>query len=335
MIEAQSSRLAVPSCPICDSHRAVSRSWRIPDRYYDLPGLFEVRQCADCHSTWVADPPEDISTWYPTNYYSYRDDSHSRRRGSLRAKLRWELLATLASESTRSDRLRRIYPLLFDADAYLARARAGQGASVLDVGCGAGNALDRYKAAGWRTAGIEIDGRAVAIARSKGHEVVEGDASTWRPRDRTYDLVRATHSIEHVLKPIVLLERLASLLAPEGSLYIDIPNLGSLPARFAQKAFWQLDPPRHLAIPHPNALQHSFDELGLTTEASWTYSGGASLAYSLWFAATWRGQQVGLRLSDQRPATFRVVSIGLFPVGALLDLLGLGDSIRVVVRHHH
>jgi SAM-dependent methyltransferase len=332
MIEAQGSRLARPSCSICGSDRAASKSWRIPDRYYDLPGLFEVRRCADCRSTWVADPPEDVSPWYPTEYYSYRSDTPLCQRASLKAKLRSAVMAARARESERSDVLRRICPVLFDPDAYLAHARAGQGASILDVGCGAGSALDRYKAAGWRTFGVEIDGRAVAIARAKGHDVVEGDASSWQSQDGAYDIVRATHSIEHVLKPTVLLARLATSVAPEGSLYIDIPNLGSLPARLAGRAFWQLDPPRHLAIPHPKALQQSLDELGLTTEASWTYSFGGSLAHSLWYATTWRGGRVGWRLSDPRPAALRVTSAVLVPVAALLDLLGLGDSIRVVAR---
>jgi SAM-dependent methyltransferase len=202
----------------------------------------------------------------------------------------------------------------------------------LDVGCGAGAVLDRYKAFGWRTFGIEINGRAVAIARAKGHDVLEGDAAAAQLPEGAYDLVRATHSIEHVLEPTVLLRQLVNSLALNGLLYIDIPNLSSLPARLAGRDFWQLDPPRHLAIPHPNALRESLATLGLAPVASWTYSFGGSLAHSLWYATTWRGGRVGWRLSDPRTTTLRVASAILVPVAELLDLLGLGDSIRVIAR---
>ncbi|HEY3548192.1 MAG TPA: class I SAM-dependent methyltransferase [Propionicimonas sp.] len=105
---------------------------------------------------------------------------------------------------------------------------------VLDVGCATGYLGEVLTARGCVVTGIELDGEAAEIARTKLARVVVGDIVTL-DLDATFgqerfDAVVLGDVIEHVIDPASLLARLAKLLVPGGSLVISTPNVahGSL-----------------------------------------------------------------------------------------------------------
>ena len=102
----------------------------------------------------------------------------------------------------------------------------GKDAAILDIGCGAGGLLQVLGARGYtRAEGLDPDPAAVALARSHGVSINAGLASESPTlyAGRQFDLIVLSHVAEH-LRDLDWLPRLATLLAPGGRLYIEVPD---------------------------------------------------------------------------------------------------------------
>jgi SAM-dependent methyltransferase len=91
---------------------------------------------------------------------------------------------------------------------------------VLDFGCGDGKFLNRMKARGWETYGIEPSSDA---AFRKHHRLLEV------PQDGSFDFVVLSHVLEHLLDPLNTLRQLAGSLREGGILFVSTPRLDTLP----------------------------------------------------------------------------------------------------------
>jgi SAM-dependent methyltransferase len=109
-------------------------------------------------------------------------------------------------------------------DAYVPR-RDG---NVLDIGCGAGNMIHHLSRYG-HVQGVEVDARPVAIARARGYDVRQGDATRGIPfADASFDLVTALDVIEHVDDDEAILREAYRVARPRGILAISTPAFQSL-----------------------------------------------------------------------------------------------------------
>ncbi|MDD0816582.1 methyltransferase domain-containing protein [Curvibacter sp. HBC28] len=111
------------------------------------------------------------------------------------------------------------------ADRLLAWLPQPQG-RVLDLGCGAGGLLSALQARGLQQVeGLDPDPSAVQAARARGLRLREGliHEAAARCAGEHYDLIVLSHVAEH-LRDLHSLPALASLLTPEGRLYIEVPH---------------------------------------------------------------------------------------------------------------
>ena len=305
---------------------STSAGWPIPDRMYDLPGCFDVRRCSSCSSVFLANPPDDVTAYYPEGYYSFapREDAGATVQHG-RARRRWPALRWAA---------RTALPRRWDVDGDLADARRGAGARILDVGAGSGEALDRYRHQGWDTWGVELDAVGAARAGAKGHRMLVGDFADVRFAAGTrFELVRFRHSLEHLGDPVGALGKAASLMAPGAVLLLELPNVGGWLSRLAGESYWQLDPPRHLVIPDHRILVSTLRALGFKGIRRSTYSVGLGFAISLRMRAcrhTYGNGHPSWRLGEP-PATPPVALGRAFdPLALVSDAFGAGDSLRVL-----
>jgi 2-polyprenyl-3-methyl-5-hydroxy-6-metoxy-1,4-benzoquinol methylase len=241
------------------------------------------------------------------------------------------------------------------ARARSARARAVVRAhptpgAVLDVGCGRGLMLADLAARGWRTVGVEASDVASAHAREVlGLDVRIGELADCRLPAGSFEVVTLFHVLEHLEDPDATLSEVHRLLAPDGRLLLEVPNLGSLQARLSGGAWFHLDAPRHLHHFDRRSLLAALDRAGFKVLRLTTHSfemGYFAMAQSLLNRATGRPNVLYAMLKNRvaRPVNLTRRQLAttlalLLPAGLASVLLeaaaavtGRGAVVRVIAQ---
>ena len=155
--------------------------------------------------------------------------------------------------------LSRIYQLVkkwsLKRKVSLIQKQTGAVGTLLDIGAGTGDFVRAAKRHGWKVEGVEPNGRAVELAKSKGIDLKDSLNSF---KDQNFDVVTLWHVLEHIpdLDETILL--LSKLVKKEGSLIIAVPNYKSYDARFYGNYWAAYDVPRHLWHFSKNSIEELF-----------------------------------------------------------------------------
>jgi 2-polyprenyl-3-methyl-5-hydroxy-6-metoxy-1,4-benzoquinol methylase len=119
--------------------------------------------------------------------------------------------------------------------------------NLLDVGCGTGLFVCAAQNAGWAATGVDASAWAVANGRQRcpGARFRVGLLPDVDFPPGSFDVVTLWDVLEHVPRPVELLERIRSWLALDGWLFLSLPNAGSRIARVMGK-HWVLLLREHL-----------------------------------------------------------------------------------------
>jgi 2-polyprenyl-3-methyl-5-hydroxy-6-metoxy-1,4-benzoquinol methylase len=119
--------------------------------------------------------------------------------------------------------------------------------SLLDVGCGAGFFLCAAQTQGWETTGIDASAWAVTRGwqRCPRARFQAGLLPEIEFPAGSFDVVTLWDVLEHLPRPVETLERIRSWLAPDGWLFLSLPNVDSRIARLMGKR-WVLLLREHL-----------------------------------------------------------------------------------------
>jgi len=153
--------------------------------------------------------------------------------------------------------------------AFLLKHVAPQ-ATVLDVGCGAGEFSAALSEAGAQPIAVDVAREALRRARER---VSDLDARLWEPgeplplADATVDAVWAGEVVEHVADVAPWLSELRRVLKPRGTLLLTTPNHGPgtlLRLALSPSAFAAHFEPRsdHVRFFSPRTLRELLDDLG-------------------------------------------------------------------------
>lgn len=107
--------------------------------------------------------------------------------------------------------------------AALVAPRLAPGASILDVGCGQGPALQWFTEHGFSPLGITLGEDDVAACISSGFRAERMDQNALAFPDGAFDCVWARHVLEHSPIPFFTLTEFARVLQPQGILYAEMP----------------------------------------------------------------------------------------------------------------
>jgi 2-polyprenyl-3-methyl-5-hydroxy-6-metoxy-1,4-benzoquinol methylase len=154
------------------------------------------------------------------------------------------------------------YPVRWEFDRFLAdlagaRHEAGAPNSLLlELGCGAGQFLERARAEGHQPLGIDFNPAAIDEARRRGLEVVLGGFEQLRSHlsargpERSFGAVAMFHVIEHLPEPAGLLNGLAEFVRPGTLLGLSCPGPNRftrlIRAQQAGRRDWWDYPPHHV-----------------------------------------------------------------------------------------
>ncbi|WP_339753630.1 class I SAM-dependent methyltransferase [uncultured Winogradskyella sp.] len=118
--------------------------------------------------------------------------------------------------------------------------------NLLDIGCGTGDFLETALKDNWIITGIEPDESAREIANSKTNNSVYKTEHLAKLKPNSFDVITLWHVLEHLPNLEMHTALFKSLLKPNGTLVIAVPNFKSYDAQH-YKNFWAAyDVPRHL-----------------------------------------------------------------------------------------
>ena len=137
---------------------------------------------------------------------------------------------------------------------------------VLDIGFGLGELLEQIEA---RNAcfGLDPSERAIEIARERcsaelHHGVLKPE--TYQPE--SFDVVVASHVIEHVDAPVPFVETIFRILKPGGDFVCGTPNFASAAARRFGDRFRLLHDPTHVSLFSDDSLIRLLRDTGFCIE---------------------------------------------------------------------
>lgn len=118
--------------------------------------------------------------------------------------------------------------------------------TLLDIGCGTGDFLETALKANWKITGIEPNDNARQIANSKTNNSIFESSELQKIKPHSFDVITLWHVLEHLPDLEMHCTLFKSLLKPNGTLLIAVPNFRSYDADH-YKSYWAaFDVPRHL-----------------------------------------------------------------------------------------
>jgi len=207
-------------CPGPDTE--IARSW---DRLHGVSGTFTVVRCDACGLMRTTPRPtlETIGIYYPQAYSPHLATTAAPRAGLLK-----RLAIALRLDGTKS---------------LVPPVPAG---AALEIGCASGRFMQKLRARGWKVSGIEPSREAAARAAAAGFSVHAGPLETAPAPAEPFDLIVASHTIEHLHDPLGCLRRMRAWSKDGAYLTCEIPDAGGLLFRRFGGAWYDLDLPRHL-----------------------------------------------------------------------------------------
>jgi SAM-dependent methyltransferase len=209
-----------------------------------------------------------VAPFYATGYYTHKQSTSTNHAipflDRLLAHLAWRV----------------------DQGAHLSLTEIGQGGAFCEIGCGNGTWLKLAKEAGYDVVGVEPDPTARALAGQIA-TVHEGTAERLPTEvsSKQFDLVLMSHVLEHTIDPISALANARSVLAPGGTLIVEVPNNAAHGFRSLKASWLWSDVPRHLNFFTEESLSAALKTAGLSTIKTF-YCG-----YARQFSRDWRASQ--------------------------------------------
>ena len=234
-------------CPICKSE-LIQEQLTAKD-YTVSQNVFSIWRCNACTVRFTQDVPEQdaIGAYYASDNYISHSDT---KKGIINSLYHLVRKRTLGAKRR----------LVINETGIL----KGQ---ILDIGCGTGAFLDTMKEANWNINGLEPD----AVARNKAAELYnihpQEPGKLFELNKGSYNAITMWHVLEHVHELHAYIKQIAALLAPNGKLFIAVPNYTSKDAAIYAANWAAYDVPRHLYHFSPQSMEKLLSMHGLKLTA--------------------------------------------------------------------
>jgi 2-polyprenyl-3-methyl-5-hydroxy-6-metoxy-1,4-benzoquinol methylase len=223
---------------------------------WELEGFSFVR-CASCGLVQQNPQPEPASVLsrYDASYLEYEEKEQFGYRD-----LELATLADLGFEEAAR-------PLVLRAK------EADRAPSLLDVGCATGALLEHFSRQGWACTGVEACAPAAAYGRERfGLDIRPTTLEAARLPAASFEVVHASHLIEHLNDPAAFLAEALRLLAPGGLLLLTTPNVDGFQAKLSG-AEWRSAIYDHLYLFSKRTLSALLAEAGFDILATMSWGG--------------------------------------------------------------
>jgi 2-polyprenyl-3-methyl-5-hydroxy-6-metoxy-1,4-benzoquinol methylase len=218
---------------------------------------FDYLECGMCGCLQLINPPQNMSEYYPQDYYSFQKHgmlmSFIRRRWAARSCGKFSLIGWLVTE------------LYFPNNAISAvhRLSLSKNSKILEFGSGSGRLLLDLHSFGYANL-IGADPFVQEdIVYSNGVKIFKKTVEQISGR---YDLIMLHHAFEHMPNPGWTLKKLVELLNENGRIILRIPIASSLGWKTYGVNWVHLDAPRHFFLHTHQSIQLLAEQSGLEIE---------------------------------------------------------------------
>ncbi len=234
----------IKNCPVCNGTEF--KPFLSAVDYTVSNDTFNIVTCDGCgiHFTNPIPPIEKIGDYYKAESYV----SHSSTNKGIINKL---------YQRVRKYTLKQKVKLV---------KRVGNGKDTLDIGAGTGHFLNACQNAGFNALGLEPDADARKFAEDNFKANIKSLDELHGLPDASRDVITMWHVLEHVYDLRKDLDKITSVLKPDGRLVVAVPNMSSFDAKH-YKEFWAAyDLPIHLYHFTPDDIKRLFAQYDMELE---------------------------------------------------------------------
>lgn len=240
---ANHSEEGATSCRICGNARE-NVEYIAKEMMYGLRHEFNYFQCNSCECLQISEIPEDMSPYYPKEYYSLKEVDGKKFKGFVGSIRKWKY-ASLVSENRFRQQLVGFVSGKKDYTIFKGLG-VTKDSKILDVGCGNGsNFLYPLAESGFKNLLGCDPYLEQSITYKNGLEITDSEI---HEISGTWDVITFHHAFEHIGDPLDTLSKVFQLLAPDGVAIIRIPTASSFAWKKYRTDWVQLDAPRHFFI---------------------------------------------------------------------------------------
>lgn len=217
-------QLKKETCPICESTK-IQEDFKTKD-YMITQEEFSVYKCGDCGFLFTNPIPaiSEIGRYYESDVYV----SHSDTKKGLK---------NFVYHLVRNFTLQRKIDLV---KRYKPHGR------LLDIGSGAGYFLNKAKASGFLSHGLEPSDEVRKASIKEFGVKVDSIEALHNLKGESIDIITMWHVLEHVYDLNKDVQKMVNVLKPDGFMIVAVPNPGSWDARYYDSLWGGWDVPRHL-----------------------------------------------------------------------------------------
>lgn len=219
------------------------------EKMHGMGGEFEYMSCGTCKSLQLVHIPDDLSPYYPVNYYAFGTLVPSSRLKNLLKNFRKRLFDLGIWKFDHPEYYKWLAPLNLNKENHIA-----------DIGCGNGQLVYEMKCTGFKNL-FGFDPYLPKEITLRGLELKKRNVLEISGQ---FDVIMLHHSFEHMEKPIEVMEKINSLLNKGGKLLIRVPVTDAEVWNNEGTDWFQLDAPRHFFIPSKKAMQILGQKTGFT-----------------------------------------------------------------------
>jgi 2-polyprenyl-3-methyl-5-hydroxy-6-metoxy-1,4-benzoquinol methylase len=159
--------------------------------------------------------------------------------------------------------------------------RKTQAPTVLDIGCATGTLLAFLRDRGWDVKGVEISPAAEYARNARQLDVQNIPLEEIAFSSGSFDIVLASHLIEHLNDPFSFLKEAHRILKDDGKIFITTPNINGLQA-YIYGSGWRSAIFDHLYLFSAHTLKITLKRAGFKVEKLSTWGGIAAGLAPVW-----------------------------------------------------
>lgn len=233
------------------------------------------------------------------------------------------------AELLNSASLRKIHEkLIIGKEIKYVKKILGKGAfSLLDIGCGTGWTTNMWAISGFDATGLEPSELRAGLASERYKIRVLTDYFENLDISETFDVVILRHMVEHFADPYKMMAKARSLLRPQGTAVIVVPNINCI-GRYLFGAKWTWGIPYHCNFFNPKTLSHLLERAGFEIIRSYQTPSPLSYPESLlrFFPCS---RQLTAKIYNRLNIFSLLPSVPLVILGYLMRL---SENITVIAR---